>query len=292
MNIKHAFKQCARALGNDDWCEQLDRHFVALKRRGPRLVVTFDNMTSRDAHGPRNPWGWNIVESLGHSHLGVCMSRRNDWFRHPDLFDLFDRLRDQGFFEQFEDVVFYGSSMGGYGALSFAQAAPGARVVAFVPQTTLCPDLAPFEQRFLNGRERGDYKDRRYVDGAVGAGTARSVAVFYDPYHAPDRAQVERLPADNLQLFRAPFFGHKVPRLLHMMGSIRELTVAALNDELTAEKWKAAMAGRYQTPGYIRILLNAALEQGHHSLVSRALPRAEAHLTRPLPKYRRLVAIP
>ena len=128
MNIKHAFKQCARALGNDDWCEQLDRHFVALKRRGPRLVVTFDNMTSRDAHGPRNPWGWNIVESLGHSHLGVCMSRRNDWFRHPDLFDLFDRLRDQGFFEQFEDVVFYGSSMGGCGALSFAQAAPGAHL--------------------------------------------------------------------------------------------------------------------------------------------------------------------
>ena len=46
----------------------------------------------------------------------------------------------------------------------FAAAAPGARVVAFCPQSTLCPDLVPWETRFANGRERGDWSDRRYAD--------------------------------------------------------------------------------------------------------------------------------
>ena len=93
-----------------------DRHSAVHFQRGSTLIVTFDNMKSRDMPVPRYPWAYQFVAKQGHSHLGIMMKRRNDWFRHRQLCDFFDELRDSGFFERFDNVVFYGSSMGGYGA--------------------------------------------------------------------------------------------------------------------------------------------------------------------------------
>ncbi|MGI3170817.1 hypothetical protein ACRARG_16830 [Pseudooceanicola sp. C21-150M6] len=286
MKFRPKFRKCALEVERNGWYRQLDRHFVAFRQRGPRLVVTFDNMKSRDMPGPRYPWGWSFVEAKGASHLGICMSRRNDWFRHPSLFDLFDELQQQDFFRDFDDVVFYGSSMGGYGALAFAAAAPGSRVVAFVPQTTLCPTLVPFETRFANGRKRGDYEDRRYVDGRDGALAASHVSIFYDPYHAPDQKHVERLAPANLTLFRAPFMGHKVPRVLRLMGNLRNISSAALENQLTEADFRAELRGRKEKYYFVKRLLNEALERGHDDLVARALARAEARTGRSMAYFR------
>ena len=50
------------------------------------------------------------------------MAHGSTWYRDETVHDFFDRLRDQGFFRQFDRVVFYGTSMGGYAACAFSLA--------------------------------------------------------------------------------------------------------------------------------------------------------------------------
>lgn len=288
VRLRHAFRKCAFEAERNGFFRQMSRHFAAYVPRGKRLVVTFDNMKSREAPAPRYPWGWNFIKRHGWSHLGVCMTRRNDWFRHPELFDFFDMIREDRIFDHYEDVVFYGSSMGGYGALTYASAIPGARVVAFVPQTTLDRRIAPFETRYRQGFARGDWEDRRYADAVEGAQSAKSVTVFYDPYFAPDARHVARLPRHNLTALKLPFAGHRVPRLMLQMGVVQRASTAAIEGQLTGERFAHLIRKRRQNIGYVRILFDEALKRGHEDLVAAAVERAEADHGWQMPKYRRL----
>lgn len=289
MNLKRAFRRCAAQVGPGGFARQMTRHCAIYAPRGRTLVVTFDNMKSREAKGARTPWGWDLVQRMGHSHLGICMTRRNDWFRHVDLLDFFDELRDTGFFTGFDEVIFYGSSMGGFGALAFAAAAPGARIVAHVPQTSLRPDLVPFERRYRPGQARGDWDDPRYADGAEGARLARSVTVFYDPLHRLDRQHVARLPQANLMAMRCPFMGHRVPRLLQQLGILRPVVERAFNGTLRQAHFSTLLGRRKTNLGYVRTLLDQGLERGHLRLVASAMDRIEQRPGVTMPKYRRIV---
>ena len=61
------------------------------------------------------------------------------WFRYPKVHAYFNRLVDDGFFDDLDKVVFYGAGPCGYAAATFSVAAPGATVVAIQPQATLDP---------------------------------------------------------------------------------------------------------------------------------------------------------
>ena len=84
---------------------------------------------------------------MGCSVLGV-MCRSRNWFRDVSVHDGFERLRDSGFFDQFDDVLFYGASQGGFGALTYSRCAPGSSVLAIAPQTTLDRRVLPNEDRW------------------------------------------------------------------------------------------------------------------------------------------------
>jgi len=47
MDLPHKFRRCAMQAGQQGFFRALPRHGAAFFRRGPRLVVTFDNMKSR-----------------------------------------------------------------------------------------------------------------------------------------------------------------------------------------------------------------------------------------------------
>lgn len=275
MRMRHRFKQAADATGPDGFAQAMARHTALFYPRADRLVVTFDNMSSRNMPAPAFPWAYEFLEKLGVSHLGIAMSRRNDWFRHGDLVAFFARLESSGFFQRFSDVVFYGSSMGGYGALSFSVYAPGARVVAFSPQTTLDQRIAPFETRYRKGYARGDWS-LPYSDGAQAAATAREVMVFADPYVALDRLHVARLWPGNVTWFKCPSFGHVPARGLKHGGVLPEVVTGALLGQLTKPVFHRAMRrARNRAPGVTRNVIAAALETGHAELALRIMPHLE-----------------
>lgn len=248
----------------------LTKHAVMFYPRSKRLVVTFDNMKSRDAPAPIFPWGYNFVAKHGWSHLGVVMLDHNDWFRHPTLWNCLERFRNKGFFEQFDDVVFYGSSMGGYGALAYAPLSPGARVVALTPQTSLDPDVVPFEKRFNGARGRGDWSGP-YADGAVGAASARKVYVLADPFHQPDMDHLARLPKDNLVWLKAPHLKHHATNVLQNSDLLSEIVPQAWDGTLTADAFEAQFDALRLSKPFARVLIHSAIDAGHYDLAEKAL---------------------
>ena len=53
--------------------------------------------------------GWEFVRRHGWSHL-CLISDGDTWFRDRKIWGYFDRLIDDGFFEDFDQVIFYGFS--------------------------------------------------------------------------------------------------------------------------------------------------------------------------------------
>ena len=90
-------------------------------------------------------------EALGWSHL-CLLSHGDTWFRDNRVYGYFDRLIDDGFFDEFEQVIFYGAGACGYAAAAFSVAAPGAKRGDARPQATLDPRVAEWDDRYLHMR--------------------------------------------------------------------------------------------------------------------------------------------
>ncbi len=270
MEYRWKYRKAAHVAANGGFFRQLERHALAFFARSDTLIVTFDNTKSRAARGPHFPWGYNFIRRAGHSHLGVMMSRHNDWFRHAQLWDELTALKDDGFFERFRSVIFYGSSMGGYGALAFAPLAPGCRVVTLMPQTHLDPSVVPFETRFRQGYARGDWSGP-FLDGAEGALAAAQVYVFADPYFPPDAKHVYRLPQETTTWLKCTSTGHQSARVLHLMDLLPDLIHKAWAGDLTEEDFIVQWRANRPSRPHVRTVLTAAIERGHLELAKASL---------------------
>jgi len=199
----------AGALSEADWLARLDKvgaregffrhlgadHAALFVARQPTLIVTFETSdTIRHREVDQMPFGLGVSEMRDWSHLCV-IARKDSWYRDQAVYDLFDKLVDDSFFERFEQVVFFGSGMAGYAAAAFSVTAPGATVVILQPQATLDPAVAGWDPRFAEHR-RLNFTDRYgYApDMTEGAG---QVFVIYDPDQTFD--------AMHAALFRRPF---------------------------------------------------------------------------------------
>ncbi|ATF17743.1 Glycosyl transferase family 2 [Phaeobacter gallaeciensis] len=242
-----------------------DENALFFEPFGKRLVVTFDNIhVVQQKEGQRWPWGYKLLsQTLGCSVLGVIGAKRN-WFRSSFVHDGFDHLRDSGFFEQFDEVLFYGASMGAYGALTYSQCAPGAKVFAIAPQTTLDRRILPDDNRW-GWTARLDWDDR-YADAAKATHLADDVVVLYDPYFAPDVDQVNRLHGDNIRKLRMPFFGHQLPQALANMEILKPMLSEICEGRLTSDRFYKLLRARRDLPRYQHDLLMKAEEKNHRKL--------------------------
>ncbi|MEX0309776.1 MAG: hypothetical protein AB3N17_05950 [Tateyamaria sp.] len=276
MSLLKSIAEASAQSGRQGFVRNMPRHCVAYVPRNTSLLVTFDHFGSIHSEPPRLPWGHALAEDMGWSHLGN-MTKQNDWFRHPDMFTLYRTLRDDGFFEQFEQVVFYGASMGGYAACAFSVVCPGARVVAIAPQTTLRRSIAPFETRFAQGRKLGHWSGP-WVDAAQTVRTAHSVKLFYDPYTGKDASHAARFTQGRVMHYHTPFMGHRVPQLLKSMGLLSTVASRAIKGGLNPLKFRRLLRARYSDPVYVRALLELAQDRGHGHLVTTLLDKSDLPL--------------
>lgn len=232
--------------------------------RGRTLVVTFDNLDiAMNKRDERRPWGFGFIEKQGWSMLGV-MAGGWTWYRDPWVSDEFDRLAETGFFAQFERVVFYGASMGGYAACAFSAAHPGADVVALSPQSTLDRALVPWETRYHTAWDR-DYSGK-YGDAAEASKSARRVSILFDPYEPLDAGHVARFTGDNVARLRAPLLGHRLGSSLHQMGILNPIILGALDGTLTEAAFYQRLRARRDFARYQRELFKRAVARGHDKL--------------------------
>jgi hypothetical protein len=255
----------AEARQTGGFCRVMTHHIaVHLPLGHRRLVVTFDNLASDREKDHRYPWGHAFLTAAGWDVLGI-MALRWDWFRHADLWDFFDGLRATGFFAGYEHVAFYGASMGGYGALTFAPAAPGCTVMAFAPQSSLDRVIVPFEKRY---QVLGDWAGR-YGDAADGVRAARRAYIAFDPRMKPDLAHFRRLDGPNVVPLQMPGVGHKVPPALQRMGILKPVALAALEGTLELPAFRHLYRARRQSIPWVIGLLERAAKRKHARLALR-----------------------
>ncbi|WP_372887891.1 phosphoadenosine phosphosulfate reductase, partial [Shimia sp.] len=237
-------------LGGDHWAS-----FVEDK---PILLVTFETIAGIAERGDTGqPLGFELVRELGWSHL-CLLSQGDSWFRDPAVYGYFDRLGDDGFFDDFETVIFYGAGPCGYAAAAFSVAAPGARVVALNPQATLDPRLTGWDRRYPGAR-RLDFNDRYgFAPDMIEAACQAFVIHTRDaPLDAMHAALFRRA---NVQLLPVPDFGRPLEAALLEMQLLFRILAQASVGRLTVQSFARLIRTRRDFLPYLRHLRSHLLE--------------------------------
>lgn len=242
-------------------------HEAIMIRGGDRLLVTFERAaTVRTANEDAEPLGWRFVRSQGWSSLTV-LARDETWYRDPAVFDLFDRLTDEGIFDEYESVLFHGNEAAGYAACAFSVAAPGARVVAIRPQATLDARLAGWDLRFRSKR-RLDFRGRYgYAPDMIEA--ADHAWILFDPECHDDAMHAALFARANVTLLRTPHLGWKVAREMEAMRVLDRLLVRAMDGTLSELEFARLFRARRRHPPYLRALLSHLDDSDRPGLAAR-----------------------
>ncbi|GAA6209335.1 hypothetical protein NBRC116601_26280 [Cognatishimia sp. WU-CL00825] len=243
-----------------------DQHSALFVDKGDTLIVTFENLDHvYDFTDDRMPWGYGFVTGRGWSMLGM-MAHDWTWYRDETVFDFFDRLRDEGFFDRFKKVVFYGASMGGYAAAAFSAAAPGSTVILISPQATLDRETAPWEHRYLKAWRRSFNTRYGYAPDMVK--TAEKVFLFFDPRMPQDAMHATLFRGDNIQRYRCRFFGHRMASLWVQMGVLKEVIDRCLDGTLRPANFYALMRKRRDTGRFLREFLDTLEKVGNANRIA------------------------
>lgn len=244
-------------------------HSALFLEGGRTLLVTFENLDHvSERSEDRLPWGYSFVTGQGWSLLGM-MAHGWTWYRDPDVYNFFDALAGDGFFDRFDRVVFYGGSMGAYAAASFARAAPGSTVIAISPQATLSREIAPWETRYHKAWKRDFGRNSPYSYAPDGAATARRVHLFYDPSSSLDAMHAALFQGDNISRLYCRRMGHRIASLWLQMGILKDIVTACVDGTLTPDMFYRCLRARRQSSRYERELLEAVLKLDRPALTRR-----------------------
>ena len=235
------------------------RHFAALIEASSTLLVTFETVQGMQALSDRaQPLGWDMVRDHDWSHL--CIASDGDtWFRDEDVFAYVDDLTDEGFFDEFDQVIFYGAGPCAYAACAFSVAAPGSRVLAIQPQATLDPRITEWDERFVDLR-RTDFT-QRYGYGPDMLDGAEKAYVLYDPYQRLDAMHVALFTRENVVKLRMPFMGEALQTDLLELDQMTTLLTHVATDTLSTLEFARLQRARRDYPPYLRNLM-AHLDRG------------------------------
>lgn len=230
-----------------------ERHSAFYAAVGPILLVSFESVDAiRLGRPSQRPLAYEVAQEHGWSCL-TLLAKDQSWYRDASVFAFFDRLTDDGFFEPFKRIVFFGAGMGGYAACAFSVAAPGATVLALAPQATLDPRIAGWDTRFTDQR-RMAFKDRYgYAPDMIEA--ADEVYLVYDPNDHLDAMHAALFTKPFVRRLPCPNLGSEIVAPLTAMGIVPKLLELAGEGQLHPAKFWQLYRGRRDYPPYLRSLV-------------------------------------
>ena len=233
---------------------------------GPKLLVTFESERSiqRSKLGSE-PRGFIYAREEGWSCLSI-ISKKDSWFRDQAVYQYFDNLTDNGFFDEFDQTLFYGAGSFGYAAAAYSVAAPGARVLAISPQATLDPRLTGFDHRFASHR-RLDFTSR-YGNAAHMIDAADRAYVIYDPLSRLDACHAALMAKDNVTLLRCPGLGSGLDVSFDTMGIHDDTMLEAMDGTLSKRQFALMMRARRTYDRFVRNTITRARHRKHPQLAA------------------------
>ncbi|MCW1917850.1 phosphoadenosine phosphosulfate reductase [Rhodobacter sp. KR11] len=236
-----------RAVANDHQALFLDN--------GRSLLVTFDTHRTAFERPRKLPVGMDLADECDWSHLCI-LARKHPWFRSDAVYALFDQLIDEGFFDGFDRVLFYGGGPLGYAAAAFSVAAPGARVLLLNPIATQSPGLAGWDDRFREAK-RMDFATRYgFAPDMVEA--ASDVTVIADPCQKMDAMHSALFTGPHIRHFTARRGGSDLEAQFSRMGILNHLLAAAMEGSLTLSRFATLWRRRRSDGTYLRHLQMSA----------------------------------
>ncbi len=226
-----------------------EHHFATFIDQKSTLIVTFETMQGiRTLSETAQPFGFELAKAQGWSHLCI-VSDGDTWFRCPRIYGFFDQLVDDGFFEEFDTVVFYGAGPCGYAAAAFSVASPGAIVVAIQPQATLDPYLTEWDDRFPQIR-RTSFNDRYgYAPDMLDA--AEQAFVIYDPREELDAMHATLYERPNVTRLRMRGMGGALQTRLFEMKILYRILAMAGVGKLTEHVFYNLYRVRRDNPAFL-----------------------------------------
>lgn len=273
-------RDVAALLGPADRIDRLGRrHHTVLIRRSDTLVVTFESLAgilALSAIG--QPLGWTAVRRQGWSSL-VFISEGDTWFRDEAVYAEVDRLVDEGFFDGFRRILFYGAGSGGHAAAAYSVAAPGAHVLAIQAQATLDTTIAGWDTRFPQMR-RADFS-RRYGYAPHMLEAAARAFLVYDPMEREDAMHATLFAASHVTPLRMPGMGAALQTDLHQMQLLDDLIASAATGRLTPLLFARATRARRTHLPYLHRLLRRLERDDRAGLTDRLCRHVTARMDAP-----------
>ena len=223
-------------------------HNLAVRRvdaggDGP-IVVTFDSyhdvLTLE-----RSGFGEAFFAGIGITAIHV-LCRDNVWFQYPEMPQVLSEIRTA--VAGARTVMTYGSSMGAYAAIRFADAVGAHAALALSPQYSIDRAKTPFEKRW--GHARRSVRFLPSLDGPIRCGCAP--VVIYDDKNI-DRRHVDLIAADTpIVRVRAPFGGHPISTYLSEIDALKSIVREVLDHRFDATKLEAQLRrGRRESASYV-----------------------------------------
>ncbi|WP_106744635.1 phosphoadenosine phosphosulfate reductase [Yoonia maritima] len=255
----------------DDICdelgffEQLGRsHCAAFLEAGNNLLVTFENIPDVQEHNPdAEPRGFPFTRNEGWSHLAL-LSFDAGWFRDEAVIDFFDRMTDDAFFEDFENIVFFGANNAGYAAAAFSLASPGSTIVALNPQATLEPISAGWDTRFRTARRTDFSGPYGYAPDMIEG--AKEVFVAFDPQERLDACHAALFRKPHVTLLPCPLMGGELDRTFDRLGILEVIIKLAMAGSLTAKRFHQLLRARRYDDVYGQDLVSHLVRSNHTGL--------------------------
>ncbi|WP_417208319.1 phosphoadenosine phosphosulfate reductase [Antarctobacter sp.] len=261
-------------------------HAAIFVEEGDTLVVGFETMSGIEALSEtRTPLGFDMVNANGWSSLSL-LSHGDTWFRDERVYAFFDQLQDDGFFDEFETVLFYGAGPCGYAAGAYSVTSPGARVLMLQPQATLDPRIAEWDDRFAEERRR-DFTSR-YGFAPEMIDAAAQAYVIYDPRERLDAMHSALFARPNVSRLRAPFMGSALQADFRALDLLPGLLTSAAEGRLDTALFAAMLRARRNHPPYLRRLLARIDADGRDGLARLLCQNVVSRM--PAPRFRRRLA--
>lgn len=269
-------------LGVEDWFNAVDERAeelgyfeplgaglgAAFIDAGPKLLVTFENYERIGrANKAQVPLGFTMAETEGWSVLTILAESETP-YREDRLYRYFDRLVDDGFFEDFEDVLFFGEHLAGYAAAAYSVAAPGCRVLALRPIASADPSITGWDSR-LKPLRRACFTDRYgYApDMLEGAGQAW---IAVDPLEQFDAMHAALFRARHVRRLSLRRLGAFTAHTLDMMGVLKPMIAAAMDGSLDDLGMARLYRARRDSVAYLRRMVSRLAAVGPKPRARRA----------------------
>lgn len=181
---------------------------IFLKGNSNELIFSFGDLITRakgltiNAEKSLSKYDYNVI--------GI-MPKEKSWFPLQSMQNMMEHV--QPIIDQFETIIGYGGSMGGYAAIKYAKHLAMTRVISLVPQYTIDPQLVE-DRRYSEFYDVNLHRDMQISEQDVAKNA--DYIVVYDPYYENDREHYLKIKAvvPHLTTLNLPFTGHEALSVL------------------------------------------------------------------------------